>query len=112
MTLLDPDISIACPRCGQLLFYRGRAYNVQIYDCARDGRIVLRQDGTIGLATGVEQLYKVEPEAPPRSPRTPVIFPRSVLCPLCHTTMLIKEHNAHSTSYVCRVCGQHDTRPR
>ena len=68
VTLPDSDVPIACPRCGQPLVYRGRAYDVQIYDCARDGRIVLRPDGTIGLATGVEQLYKVEPEAPPRSP--------------------------------------------
>ena len=72
----------------------------------------MRPDGTIGLATGVEQLYKVEPEAPPRSPRTPVVFPRSVLCPLCHTTMLITEHSVSGTLNLCRVCGQHDTRPR
>ena len=112
VTLPDPDISITCPRCGESLVYRGRAYDVQIYDCARDGRIVLRQDGTIGLATGVEQLYKAEPEAPPRSPRTPVVFPRSMLCPLCHTTLLITEYSVSGTSYLCHVCGQRDTRPR
>jgi predicted RNA-binding Zn-ribbon protein involved in translation (DUF1610 family) len=115
VTLLDPDIYIdTCPRCGQPLIYRGRArtYDVQIYDCAYDGRIVLRQDGSIGLATGVEQLYEVAPEALPRSPRTPVVFPRSMLCPFCQTTMLITEYSVSGTSYVCRACGHHDARPR
>ena len=112
MTVLDPDMSHTCPRCGEPLVYRRRADEGHVYDCARDGCIVLRSDGTISAATDVGRFYEVEPKEPPRSPRTPVVFDRSMMCPFCHTAMVIIEFSVRGTSYVCRVCGQHDTRPR
>jgi hypothetical protein len=104
---------ILCPRCNGALPYRGRAKDLEIYHCRRDGRMVVGPDGHVRPAEGEERFYVVRPRDATDAPdRGHILAWKKPLCEHWGPAMELLSVGHWANVYECSACGGRRTQAR